>query len=271
MDGITFRTVDNTKWGAAGGSGTGGNLTPVQFDLNMWEFLTRIQALENDPPVAVSIQSFTILGSQLQINLTDGSHQGPFDLPIASFQFRGAWVNLGVYNQLDIVSAAHFGLFMVNIPHTAPASPAPFDPNATDTDSLSPTFGEKLYTQLFGEDTYIYDIGFFFPGKPGIGVEDASAIAGHVFVHPVTFPQDLAESEAFLKTGGASSMSFNIQKNGTTIGSIAFAAGDHVGTFTFAAAVDFDVGDRVTVMKPTGGVDASARELSITIKAARIF
>ena len=33
-----------------------------------------------------------------------------------------------------------------------------------------PTFGDPLYQMVFGEDITVYDIGFFFPGKPGIGI-----------------------------------------------------------------------------------------------------
>jgi hypothetical protein len=270
-DGIIFRTTDGGRWGGGGGSGTGGNLTPLQFDENMWAFLTRIQALENNPPVAVSIMSFTVIGSQLQINMTDGSHQGPFTLPIATFNLQGNWVNDMLYRQLDIVSAPHFGLYLVNIQHTSPASPATFDPDAVDTVTGSPTEGQKLFSQLFGEDAYIYDIGFFFPGRPGIGIDDGFAIAGHILGHAITLPQDLPDSTAYMTTAPDASMTFPIQVDGVTKGSLDFASGSHTGTFTFAADVPVDADSRVTLMKPTGGVNAAARELSVTILASRVF
>ena len=271
MDGIIFRTTDGARWGAGGGSGTGGNLTPLQFDENMWAFLTRIDALEDSPPVAVSIQSFTVIGSQLQINLTDGSHQGPFTLPVATFSLQGDWVNSMLYRVLDIVSAPHFGLYLVNIGHTSPVTPALFDPNAVDTTVGSPTLGQHLYSQLFGEDAYIYDIGFFFPGKPGIGVDNGAAIAGHILGHPITLPAGLPASKAHLKTAPGASMSFKIQVNDVDKGTINFASGANNGTFTFAANVDVNVASRVTVLKPTGGVDTDARELSVTLLATRVF
>jgi hypothetical protein len=34
----------------------------------------------------VSLQGFTVIGSQFQVNLTDGTHQGPYSLPIVSFR-----------------------------------------------------------------------------------------------------------------------------------------------------------------------------------------
>lgn len=265
MDGITFRTVDNTKWGAAGGSGAGGNLTPTQFDLNMWEFLTRIQALEGSPPTAISIQSITVVGSQFQVNLTDGSHQGPFTLPIATFHATGQWVNAYDYKRLDLFTVPHSGLYMVLIDHTSPTSPTAFDPNAVDGSS------NPLYQLVFGEDAYIYDVGFFFPGKPGIGVDDGAAIAGHIVGHPITLPAGLPESKAYLKTAASASMSFKIQVDDVDKGTCDFVSGSHTGTFTFTADVDVPVGSRVTVLKPTGGVDIDARELSITLLATRVF
>lgn len=269
-DGVVFRTTDGGRWGAAGGSGTGGNLTPLQFDENMWELLTRIQALENDPPTAVSIVSFTVIGSQFQVNMSNGAHLGPYQLPIATFNLQGEWVNAMTYTELDIVSAVHHGLYLVLHDHITPASPAVFDPDAIDDDSGSPSFGEPLYQQLFGEDTYIYDLGWFFPGKPGIGVEDAAAIAGHVFVHAVTLSIGLPGSKATLKIAAAADLSFPIEHNDTAVGSVDFDAGETVGTFTFAAAVDVAVGDTVVLIKPTA-VDVDARELAVTIKAARVF
>lgn len=271
MDGIIFRTTDGARWGGAGGLGTGGNLTPLQFDENMWDFLTRIKALETHPPTAVSILSFTVLGSQLQINLTDGTHRGPFTLPIATFNARGQWVNSMPYAQLDIITAPHFGIYLVNIAHTTPASPALFDPAAVDTVALSPTLGQPLYQLMFGEDAYIYDIGFFFPGKPGIGVDDGAAIAGHVLGHPITLPAGLPNSKAHLKIAPASAMSFKIQVDDVDKGTVDFAPGAINGTFTFTTAADVPVGSRVTILKPTGGVDVSARELSITMLATRVF
>ena len=270
-DGITFRTTDNLRWGAGAGSGTGGNLTPLQFDENMWEFLTRIQALENDPPEAISVAGFTVIGSQFQVNMSDGSTRGPYDLPIATFRFVGEWINNLPLLELDLVQKAGFGLYLVLISHTTPDSPAEFDPNATDEDSGSPTFGEPLYQLVYGEQEYIYDIGFFYPGRVGTGVDDGFGIAGHIFVHAVTFPADLVGSKAYLTVDPAADMEFVIQKNGVDVGSVDFVAGANVGTFTFPDAVAFAVGDRVRVMKPTAGVDTDARELSVTFFATRSF
>lgn len=269
-DGIVFRTTDMLRWGAAGGLGTGGNLTALQFDEDMWELLTRIQALENDPPVAVSIANFTVIGSQFMVVMTDASTRGPFDLPIATFRLVGEWVNSMPLVKLNIFSAVHFGLFLVLISHTTPAGPATFDPAALDTDPLSPTFGDPLYQILFGEDTYVYDIGFFFPGKPGVGIDAGGSMASHLFVKQVTLPVALAGSQALLSIAPAADLAFPLQKAGTPIGSVDFALGETLGTFTFTTETTMMPGDVLQVIRPTT-LDTDARELSLTIQGNRVF
>lgn len=265
MDGITFRTTDGGRWGAGGGTGTGGNLTPLQFDENNWELLTRMQALEDNPPVAVSIQSFTRIGSQFQVNLTDGSHQGPFDLPIATFRDVGEWDNSMPLLALDLFRVPGFGLYMVKIGHTTPASPATFNPDALDPDTSQP-----LYSLIYGEQEYIYDLGFSFPGRPGIGVEADAAVATHVFVHAVTAPVDLTGSEATLEIAAGGDLSFPILIAGAAAGSVDFAAGETAGTFTFTDAVEIAIGDKLRLIRPDA-VDTDARELSVTFKMIRTF
>lgn len=267
-DGIVFRTVG--PWGGAGGAGTGGNLTPLQFDENMWELLTRVQVLENNPPVAVSVAGFTVIGSQFQVNMSDATTRGPYDLPIATFRDVGEWTNNLPLFVLDFFDVPHSGFYRTLIAHTTPVAPAVFDPAAVDEDSGSPTFGQPLYTLVHGEDTAIYDIGWFYPGKPGIGVEDGAAIAGHVFVQTVTMPALLEGSEANLKVAASADLSFPIEHEGVAVGSVDFAAGETDATFTFTDDVDVAVGDVVCLIKPAG-VDSAARELSVTLKLVRVF
>lgn len=267
-DGVIFRTTDPDRWGSGGGLGTGGNLSPLQFDENMWELLTRIQALENDPPTAVSILSITVVGSQMQVNLTDGSHQGPFALPIATFNMTGDWVNDMTYNRLDMVSVPGRGLYMVLIGHTTDSSPAVFDPAAVDEDTGSPTFGEPLYQLVFGEDTYIYDLGFYAPGKPGAGISSGGAIFGHEVTRTILLPANLTGSVASLSVAPAAPLEFIIKVNGVQQGVLDFDTGDTEGIFTWAGNVNCVVRDRITIHL-NGSVDSDATELAITLRAIR--
>lgn len=265
-DGIIFRTTDNLRWGAAGGLGTGGNLTPLQGDENLWELLTRIQALENDPPEAISVDGFTVIGSQFQVNMSDGSTRGPYDLPIATFRLVGEWTNDQPLAQLDMFTVVHRGLYLTLIAHTTPSSPAEFDPDAIDEDSGSPTFGDPLYQLIFGEDVYIYDLGFFYPGQPGQGIQ--GAMFGHVVARTLQIVTDAEGSQAKLGTQTTAAMSFPIKKNGTTIGTIDFGVADLTGTFT-VDETDFAEGDLLQVFPATGGSDATAFDLYVTLRLLR--
>lgn len=261
MDGITYYTTDALKWG----TGKGSRLTSLEVDLNFWELYTRLKVIEDNPPLPVSIQDFTVIGSQWEINLTDGSNLGPFTLPIATFELRGEWVNEMLYHELDMFTVAGRGLYLVRIEHTTPAAPAVFDPDAEDGS------GNKLYLLLFGEDTYIYDIGFFFPGQPGIGIDDGEAMAGFTFDRDVTLPADLPGSVARLKSAPTAAMDFVIMVNDDEVGSVHFNIGSTTGLFTFDDPVECASGDTLTILKPTDGIDTTARQFSVTIKGQRVF
>jgi hypothetical protein len=268
MDGIIFRTTDGARWGAAGGSGTGGNLTPLQFDENMWELLTRIQAIENDPPEAVGVNGFTVIGSQFQVNMTDGSTRGPYDLPIAAFRDVGIWVNNLPLLVMDFFQVPGRGYYRTLIAHTTPDSPAVFDPNAIDEDSGSPTFGQPLYSLVLGEDASIYDVGFFMPGRVGQGIAVGEEMFAHTFVRDVTLPLDLPGSLAKLAAACAADMELEIYQDTTLQGSVTFAAGETDGVFVWTTAVDFAAGETLSV-HPPATLDATARGLKISFKAVR--
>ena len=264
MDGIDYRTTDNTKWGAGTGGGTAGNLTAGQVDGNFWELYTRLKSIEDNPPEAVSIMGFTVIGSQLQVNMTDGTTQGPFTLPVATFRMMGNWVNDMPLLPLDVITVPHDGVYFVNIEHTTPPAPATFDANADDGS------GNLLYSKVFGDDAAIYDLGWFFPGSPGLGIEDGAPIAGHEFVRAVVCPIDLVDSKASVRVPHAVDTSYPLQVNGTDVGSVDFASGDTAGTFTFADEVSCAAGDVIHLLRPDA-IDSAAKDLSVTLTLTRHF
>lgn len=257
FDGIIFRTTDMLKWGL--GLSPPRNLTPAEVDDNFWELLRRLETLETSPPIAVSISNITVVGTQLMFFMSDASTFGPFTLPIATFEFRpdlNPAVSGLLLNELDLISVPGFGLYLVRLSHNFVS---PFDPARV-------IGGNAVYLNVFKEDIFIYDIGWFYPGRPGNGIDVGAAMAGHALVRPVQLPISLVGSKAVLQTAPAAALSFPLYKNNTNIGSVDFAIGATVGTFTFVAAISFAVGDVIRLLRPTA-IDANARELSLTLLA----
>lgn len=121
---ITYRT--DGDWG----SGKGANLTAAEVDGNVYDLDTRVTSLEDDPPEATSISNVTQAGGVATFHLSDGS-TFTVDLPTATIKFRGDYTASTAYNVNDLVNAPGYGLYLVLIAHTAPAT---FDPDASDTD-----------------------------------------------------------------------------------------------------------------------------------------
>lgn len=87
-------------------------------------------------------------------------------------------------------------------------------------------------------------------------------------VRAFTLPASLTGSIAKLDTAATASTVFSITQNGTSIGSITFAASGTTGTFTFASPVTFAAGDIFRVIAPASP-DATAAGLSVTFKGSR--
>ncbi len=111
--------------------------------------------------------------------------------------------------------------------------------------------GGRAFVYNDGEDIDeaggIYDIAFFVSGAPTF---DA---VGGLFVAPRAFaiPAGAAGSRAYALTppaSGESDQVFDIQKNGSSIGSVTFPSLSNSGTFSFASAISFAVGDRLAVI-----------------------
>jgi hypothetical protein len=105
-----------------------------------------------------------------------------------------------------------------------------------------------------------YDIGLFAPGKPGAG----ALLDRFVCPRALTLPAGATGAQAFAGIAPTAAASFSIQKNGVTIGSVTFAAGSQIGTFTVSAAVTFAAGDRLELVGP-GTQDATMADVAITL------
>jgi hypothetical protein len=97
-------------------------------------------------------------------------------------------------------------------------------------------------------------------GAPGA----SQVIERFIFATPVTFPAGLAGSYGTAGTAAAAAASFGIAKNGTAVGTMAFAAGATSATFTMTAATGFAGGDVLTITAPAVP-DATLANLAWTL------
>ncbi len=104
-------------------------LTEYEIDYNFYGHETRIQTLEDNFTTTISIASISQPSSStMLITLTDSSTQGPFDLPVSTFQDRGAWLPSTPYLANDTFTA-NGSLYRVIFAHTSGLT---FSPTAND-------------------------------------------------------------------------------------------------------------------------------------------
>lgn len=97
-----------------------------------------------------------------------------------------------------------------------------------------------------GAVSIVYDVGGSTLQQPA----DGDVLSRFIAVRDFRMPAGLTGSVASSEVATTSAASYPIKKNGTSIGTIDYAAGQTAGTFTFAAQVDFTSGDKLTVEAP---------------------
>ncbi|MDE3038285.1 MAG: phage tail protein [Pseudomonadota bacterium] len=109
-----------------------------------------------------------------------------------------------------------------------------------------------------------YDIAGFLPGIPTAG----QTLFRIEMVRAVTLPASLTGSRAVCQTAPTGAITLPIKQNGTSIGSINFAASATTGTFTFASQVILNPGDVLELDAPNPA-DATFAGPSYTITGTR--
>ena len=97
-------------------------------------------------------------------------------------------------------------------------------------------------------------------GGPGA----SQVIERYIFATSVTFAAGLTGSYGTAGTAAAASASFSIQKNGSTVGTMIFAAGAASASFTMASQTSFAGGDVLTIVAPAAP-DATLANLAWTL------
>lgn len=137
--------------------------------------------------------------------------------------------------------------------------------NLTDVPSSYTGKGRQLVRVNSGETALEfvnagYTPAFYVPAKP----TNSQLVYKLKAVVPFTLPISLTGSQTDAGTAATGSCSFSITKNGTSIGSINFAASGTVATFTFTAAVAFAAGDILEVTAPATA-DATLADIAISL------
>lgn len=108
------------------------------------------------------------------------------------------------------------------------------------------------------------EVATFVGGKPG----NSELVNVFVAAGAFSLPSGLTGSSASAGTAATAAASITITKNGASIGSVNFAAGQTVGTFTFTAQTAFSAGDRLGFVAQATA-DATLADIAVTLKGAR--
>ena len=253
MVALKYRTDDNAQWGA----GLGRDLQPQEIDQNFYDVEQRLEAVEQNPVPPNEIDSISVDGNRMTITMADHTVFGPYILPQAAFRFTGAFQPNHDYRLYDFL-VANDGLYLVLHDFTSG------DTFVFGADAQGPFY------QFILPFPSNYDIAFFFPGPPGLGlVDDAAMFAFRASARtPFYLPADLPDSSAGLAVAPAAALSCAIYQDAAQIGTLDFAPGSTVGTFTFDQAVQFNAGNTLRVMRPVA-LDDAAFDLSILFAAVK--
>ena len=268
-DQITFRTNDPTRWG----TGNGMDLTASQIDINFWVVYTAIVALQDHAETnGAGISEFLVSGDTFSVVLTNHVVLGPFNLPVAAFNWRGPWQANQSYNINDTFTAidnlGRSALFLVIWP--VPNSGATFFQGSNDGNGHDfyaevlaapppelPQDGNPgavlMMTDLDSPGSVAWvnltrNIAFYIETEPN----PLERVVIYTVPEVMTFPEGLTGSVGYVGDGPTSGQQYQIYWNNTNVGSIDIAAspGDEV-TFTFPHQITMEPGDVLTIFAPS--------------------
>lgn len=112
--------------------------------------------------------------------------------------------------------------------------------------------------------TVPYDLATFVSGLPAAG----ATVFRYNVLRAFTWPVSLTGSVFNAGTAATASATFTIKQNGTSIGTLVFAASGTVPTVTFASAVTFAVNDVITIVAPASQ-DATLADVAFDFLGSR--
>lgn len=121
-------------------------LNSPQADGNIHDLDDRVQAIEDNPPVAVGISNIVVSGTKFSIHLEDATIFGPFDLPVMELKWKGEWEALTGLFAFDLFKYQSSGIFLALQDHVTEAI---FDPLLETTEG-------PVYQQIVGPFALAY-------------------------------------------------------------------------------------------------------------------
>lgn len=109
-----------------------------------------------------------------------------------------------------------------------------------------------------------FDLATYVPGLPGA----ASVVFRYNVLRAFTWPVSLTGSVFNSRVAATGTAVFTIKQNGSSIGSLSFAAAGTVPTVTFASAVTFAVNDIITIEAP-GTQDGTLADIAFDFLGSR--
>lgn len=263
----TFRNT------TGGNPGVNRKLTVAEADGNTLMAKDAIEDLQST--TGKQIESIESSGTALTVNYTDSTTDGPFPLPVATFNPVGIWQNDTPYAYLDVVTVLSVGTFVCLVGHTSPPDPEEFDPAAVDESTED---GGLLWFQIGEARDIDNDVAFsvmgLLPealsntGSDNTSTDDDVLIGQYVVIRDLIMEAPLSLARAFLNTPPAvTAAELAITKNGVEIGTIVFAIDDQTGAISFDEDVEFEIGNRVGLV--LRAADGFAADLSVTLPMRR--
>src|SRR4029077_7382377 len=128
--------------------------------------------------------------------------------------------------------------------------------------------GNPLYAMFLPLGDTNYDAAIFVPGS--IQRNSSELIYQAVANRAMQLPAGNADCYGYLDVANdtVGAITIAIEKNGTSVGTITFAAGASSGTFSIPAAADFAAGDRYA-LRATASVSSVPSGLSVTLPFLR--
>lgn len=247
---MALRFVTTGAWG----TGEGSPHNAAQADNNFYELLLRIAELEENPIEGLGIESFSLVGNQLTITMTDATTRGPFTVPVVVPNPRGEWQPITNYAAYDFVSESGV-LYWVMRAHV---SDTVFDPLAEDVDG-------PLYAIALQQPIQPNDISIFIGGI----LSDAQLIYVMESTRRWQLPQDLDGSFFRAQVAATADAFIEFFRNGVSIGTINWATAGTLPSIVFPDVITFEIGDTFRISGPTTA-DATLADISFNIRGSRV-